>query len=87
MTAIGFTTTSFPAGEHWLNCHHRGQPLAIINARKAGCGCGSSTVEVYQCERFNESVLKQSAPRCKEAIAAEIPGYTGRTCRECTEYD
>ena len=73
--------------QHWIICPHRGQVLATINAKKAGCGCASSTVDVYQCERFNEPVLKQSADRCREAVAAEIPGYTGRTCRECTEYD
>lgn len=71
---------------HWLTCPHRGQAIATINAREAGCGCGSSTVEVYECKRFFEPVLKKSAARCREAVAAEINGYTGRTCRECTEY-
>jgi hypothetical protein len=67
----------------WLLCPHRGPPTATVNARTAGCGCSTSTVEVYQCHRFSEPVLKKSPERCREAVAAEIPGYTGRTCREC----
>ena len=67
----------------WINCSHRSPPTATVNARTAGCGCASSTVEVYRCDRFNEPVLKKSPPRCSEAVAAIVPGYTGRTCREC----
>ena len=74
-------------GSHWLACPHRGQPIATVSARKAGCGCATSRVEVYQCQRFNEPVLKKSPERCREAVAAEIPGYTGRTCRECNLAD
>lgn len=70
--------------EHWLLCPHRGPELATINARTAGYGCSTSTVAVYQCTRFYEPVLKQSPARCRDAVAAEILGYTGRTCRECT---
>lgn len=65
------------------NCPHRGPVLVTINARSAGCGCSSTTVEVYQCERFNEPVLKQAADHCREKIATIAPGYTGRTCRGC----
>ena len=68
---------------HYLTCPNRGHILATINARSAGCGCSSTTVDVYQCRRFNEPVLKQAAERCREDIAAKVPGYTGRTCREC----
>lgn len=71
-------------GPHWINCPHRSPPTATINARTAGCGCSSSTAEVYQCDRFSEPVLKKSPPRCAEAVAAIVPGYTGRTCLGCS---
>ena len=68
---------------HWLTCPHRGIVLATISGTTAGVGCGSTKWEVYQCNHFNEPVLKQAAPRCQEKIAAEVAGYKGRTCREC----
>jgi hypothetical protein len=66
-----------------LACPHRGPAIATVNARVAGCGCASSTVEVYECQLFAEPVLKQSPSRCTAAVAASVPTYTGRTCREC----
>jgi len=57
--------------------------VATINGRVAGCGCSSSTVEVYRCSRFGEPVVKHAAARCRNDIAAVAPGYTGRTCRDC----
>jgi len=58
--------------------------LATVNGNIAGYGCSSSEVKVYQCRRFNnEPVLKQAASRCLDKIKAKVPGYTGRTCREC----
>ena len=78
-----------PAEEtgRWLLCPRRGPSIATINARKAGCGCGSSRVEVYQCELFDEPVLKKAAARCLADIAELVPAYTGRTCRECDQAD
>ena len=71
---------------HYLLCPRRGQVLATVSARKAGCGCGSSRVDVYQCELFDEPVLKKAAARCLADIAELVPAYTGRTCRECAEF-
>lgn len=67
----------------YLRCPHRRQVIATIDARTAGCGCSSTPVEVYQCRHFNEPVLKAAADRCRDKIAANVKGYTGRTCREC----
>lgn len=68
---------------HYLTCPHRGSVVATVSGTTAGCGCGSSRVDVYRCSRFGEPVLKQAAQRCLEKIAAAAPGYAGRTCREC----
>lgn len=68
---------------NYLTCPHRGKVLTTISGRTAGYGCSSTPVEVYQCNQFNEPVLKQAAPRCLEKIQGKVPGYTGRTCREC----
>jgi hypothetical protein len=68
----------------YMTCPHRGQALAEINARKAGCGCASSVVQVFRCQYFDEPVLRSSPERCAEAIREQLPAYTGRTCRECS---
>lgn len=75
--------SSFREDGHYLLCQHRGQIIAELTGQQAGCGCLSSRVQVYFCEHFHEPVLKQAALRCLEKIQAEVPGYTGRTCREC----
>lgn len=68
---------------HWLTCPHRGDAIAKISGTTAGTGCGCENVEVYRCDHFGQPVIKQASPRCLEKIAAKVPGYTGRTCREC----
>jgi DNA-directed RNA polymerase subunit RPC12/RpoP len=68
----------------YLNCPHRGPVLTEINARTAGCGCASSTVDVYHCRHFHEPVLRSAPARCVEAIREQVPNYTGRTCRACS---
>lgn len=67
----------------WLTCPHRGKPIDTLTGSTTGVGCSSAPVEVYRCSHFNEPVLKHAAARCLERIAARVPGYTGRTCREC----
>lgn len=67
---------------HWLTCQHRGPAIYSLPGSTVG-GCPSSAVEVYQCRRFAEPVLKHAAARCLAKITARVPGYTGRTCREC----
>lgn len=67
----------------WLNCPQRGPVLRTISGTLAGCGCGGTTADVYLCQRFDEPVLKQAAARCLETIREQVPGYAGRTCREC----
>lgn len=68
---------------HWLTCPHRGDAIAKISGTTAGTGCGCENVEVYRCDHFGQPVIKQASPRCLEKIAASVPGYTGRTCRDC----
>lgn len=68
---------------HWLTCPHRGDAIAKISGTTAGTGCGCENVEVYRCDHFGQPVIKRASPRCLEKIAASVPGYTGRTCREC----
>ena len=68
---------------HWLTCPHAGNVLARINGQAAGCGCATSTAEVYLCDHFNEPVLKRAATRCLGKIRETVPGYNGQTCREC----
>lgn len=70
--------------EHWATCPHRGAVVATINGHVAGCGCSGSTIEVYQCSRFDEPVIKQGKPPCLDTLREKIPGATGRTCRECS---
>jgi hypothetical protein len=67
----------------YIICPHRGRVLEEVNARKAGCGCASSTVQVFECRHFQEPVLRSSPARCTASIRELIPAYTGRTCREC----
>jgi len=67
----------------WVSCPHRGPVIATINGRVAGCGCSGSTVEVYQCNHFHEPVIKQGHPPCLDTLREQVPGATGRTCREC----
>ena len=69
--------------QHWLTCPHRGDVLATVTGRAAGCGCGSTSVDVFQCERFTEPVLVHAAERCGDAIREAVPAFTGRTCRAC----
>lgn len=71
---------------HWLLCPHRGSAIAEVSGSEACCGCASSRVHVYRCEQYGEPVLKQSDPSCVERLAAKVPGYAGRTCRECRDY-
>lgn len=68
---------------YYLTCPHRGIAFATISGRVAGHGCGSSVVEVYQCNRFNEPVLKAGKPPCEDTMSEKVPGWKGRTCREC----
>lgn len=67
----------------WLTCPYRGDVLSTLPGAVIGRGCGSTTFEVYHCNRFGEPVLKHAAARCLEKIADRVPGYTGRTCRKC----
>jgi len=55
----------------------------LLSGIVSGCGCSSTVVQLYHCDRFNEPVLKHAAARCLDKIKAKVPGYTGRTCREC----
>lgn len=71
------------AQQHYLTCRHRGRVIEQIIGSEAGVGCASSHVDVYECLRFNEPVLKAAATRCKDRLRHSIEGYTGRTCREC----
>jgi orotate phosphoribosyltransferase len=61
----------------------------MINARSAGCGCSSTTVAIFRCERFGEPVLQRAGKpqSCRERILLAAPGYTGRTCQTCELYD
>lgn len=72
-----------PPRAAWLTCEYRGEPITTLPGRLAGAGCASSRVDVYQCSFFDEPVLKHSPARCRNAIIEQVPGYTGRTCREC----
>lgn len=75
-----------PVSLRYITCPYRGPVLTTVTGQQAGCGCGGSVFEVYQClhpEHHNEPVLKQADARCLEKILAKAPGYTGRTCREC----
>lgn len=77
-----FTVPHSSVAAYWT-CPHRGPVVATVTGQRAGCGCGGTPIEVYQCAHFKEPVLKQAAARCLEKIQAKAPGYTGRTCREC----
>jgi len=70
----------------WLMCKYRSKPINTVNGATAGCGCQSTTVEVYNCNYFNETVLKQAADRCLDKIKSIHNSYTGRTCRNCQMY-
>lgn len=67
----------------YLQCPYRGRVLTTIDARKAGCGCASTTVEVFHCQYFKEAVLQRVGAGCAPRLKGEIQGFTGRTCREC----
>lgn len=69
----------------YLTCPHRSAAIAILDGYTAGCGCASTPVEVFRCQRHHEPVLKQAAARCLDKIRARFPDYAGRTCRECQE--
>jgi len=70
---------------HWANCPHRGPVVATITGRVAGCGCSGDRIEVYQCQHpsINEPVIKFGRPPCLDTLREQVPGATGRTCREC----
>lgn len=68
---------------HLAICHHRGPAVTTINVRVAGCVCSSTRIEVYQCRHFNEPVIKHGHPPCLDTLREQVPGATGRTCREC----
>lgn len=68
----------------WLDCPHRGDVLSTITGRVAGCGCQGSIVEVFRCDRFPDPVIKAGHPPCMDTIREQVPGFTGRTCRECS---
>jgi hypothetical protein len=68
---------------HYITCPHRGDVLQTINARKAGCGCSSSLVNIYHCRHFDEPVLTFTPDRCVDAIRQECSSFEGRICRNC----
>lgn len=72
-----------PSHLEYLACKHRGATLTLISGAVAGCGCHAIEAEVHHCRYFNEPVLKYAAARCLDKIKAKVPGYAGRTCREC----
>lgn len=77
-----------PLLTHWLTCKHRDPtPIATTTGTVAGCGCGATVVEFFQCRHFREPVLKQCAGWAAESnrdkLRAACPGYASRTCREC----
>lgn len=79
-------TKSLGSPQHeqsYLTCPYRGTVLSTVSARAAGCGCASTQVDIFRCQRFNEPVLKQAADRCLEKIREAVPMYSGRTCRGC----
>jgi hypothetical protein len=71
----------------WFRCGERGGVVASTTGTVAGCGCGATVVEFYNCRHFREPVLKQcagwAAESNREKLRAVCPGYAGRTCREC----
>lgn len=67
----------------YLKCKHRGSVITTINGRVAGCGCSSTRIEVFECRHFHEPVIKQGHPPCLDTLREQVPGATGRTCREC----
>lgn len=82
----GVITDRIIDAPHWLSCSHRGGRVTSIPGSLAGQGCSSSPVDVYQCDRFGEPVLKRCLAKRTEQVRQRVPGYTGRTCRECTSY-
>lgn len=81
---VGTEERQAPVPFLWLTCRHRDpKVLATVTGTQAGCGCGGTTVEVYQCTHFREPVLKDAAARCLEKIQLKVPKYKGRTCRGC----
>lgn len=76
-------TDSEPA--KYLSCHHRGPVVGTTTGSVAGMGCGGTRVEFYQCQHFNEPVLKgcKTWNRNRDKLRDACPGFNGRTCREC----
>lgn len=72
-----------PIFSHWLTCPKRGKVVATVSGSVAGCGCSTMEIQVYDCEHFNEPVLKQSDPRNTDRIRRQVPLYTGRQCKTC----
>jgi hypothetical protein len=64
-------------------CKHRGPIIATITGRVAGLGCAGKSVDVYRCEVFNEAVIVHGKPPCLDTLSEQVPGATGRTCRDC----
>lgn len=80
--ALGSTQEAPP---HYLNCPHRDEAqLMSVRGSIAGVGCSSGSVPVYNCNRFDEPVLKYAPERNLIKLQGVIAGYTGRTCRGCT---
>ena len=77
------TARQRPPQAAWLTCEHRGEILATLPGATLGTGCRTAEQPVYQCERFDEPVVKRAAVTNMRRIRAEVPGYTGRTCKEC----
>jgi len=72
-----------PPPPPWLLCPHRGEILATLPGATLGTGCRTAQQPVYQCQRFQEPVVRRAAASHQAQIASVVPGYTGRTCREC----
>lgn len=81
--AVRNQRTAIEATAAYLQCPHRGDQVATLDGRTAGCGCGSEKVPVHECNHFAEPVLIRSQERCREAIQQHVPAFTGRTCRAC----
>jgi len=71
---------------HWATCGYAEKPFTTITGRVAGCGESTATIEVYQCSHFGEPVIKRGHPPCLDTLREQVPGATGRTCRDCREY-
>lgn len=79
----GVTAERIVEPAHWLCCPDRGAVVGTLPASVTGEGCAATQTEVFHCRRFREPVLKACSPKYAGRVAKHIPGYTGRTCREC----